>query len=121
MPRIRIQRLESELFKLISTVVTFQLRNKDLQMVTIKAIRLSNDLNHAKVYFSTLNDEKKEKVLAALRKSKGFIKRQIAEAKIMRIVPELTFEYDLVEEQARKLDDIFAKIRSEEVEADDNK
>lgn len=121
MPRIRIQRLESELFKLISNVVTFQLRNKNLQMVTIKAIRLSNDLSYAKVFISTLNDEKKEVVLAALRKSKGFFKRQIAAAKIMRIVPDLTFEYDELEVKARKLDDIFAQIHSEEIESDDDK
>ncbi|MDO9577820.1 MAG: 30S ribosome-binding factor RbfA [Candidatus Cloacimonadales bacterium] len=121
MPRIRIQRLESELFKLISNVVTFQLRNKNLQMVTIKAVRLANDLSYAKVFFSTLNEGKKDIVLADLRKSKGFIKRQIAAAQLMRIVPDLTFEYDEMEEKARKLDDIFAQIHSEEVESDDDK
>jgi len=120
MPRIRIQRLESELFKLISSVVTFQLRNKNLQFVTIKAIRLSNDLSYAKVFFTTLKDEKKEVVLEALRNSGGFIKRQIAEAKIMRVVPKLAFEYDEIDEQARKLDDIFAKIQSEKVSPNDD-
>jgi len=121
MARIRVQRLESELFKLISSIVTFQLRNKNLQMVTIKAIRLSNDLSYAKIFFSTLQDEKKEIVLNALRKSKGFFKKQIAIANIMRIVPELSFEYDEVDEKARKLDDIFAKIHSEEVKTHDDK
>jgi ribosome-binding factor A len=111
--------MESELFKLISNVVAFQLRNKDLQMVTIKSVRLSNDLSYAKIFFSTLQENKKELVLAALRKSKGYIKRQIAQANIMRLVPKLVFEYDDVEEKARELDDIFAKIHAEEVNPDD--
>jgi ribosome-binding factor A len=31
----------------------------------------------------------------------------------MRIIPELSFEYDITEEKARHLDDIFARIHNE--------
>lgn len=121
MPRIRIQRMESELMKIISSVVSLQLRNKDLQMVSITAIRLANDLSVAKVFFSTLPDERKQAALNALRKSKGFIKRQIAAANFMRVVPDLAFEYDDMEEKARKLDELFLKINSEKAETNDTK
>ena len=116
MARIRIQRLESELFKLISNVLTFKVRDKDLQMVNLSAVKLSNDFSYAKVFFSSL-DKNIPKVMAALERSKGFIKREIAAANFMRIVPELIFEFDELEEKARKMDEIFQKIHQEEDES----
>ena len=113
MARIRIQRLESELFKLISTVVNFKLRDRNLAMVTVTQLRLSNDLSHCRIYYSHLDINNKNAVATALKKSAGFIKREIAAAKFMRIIPELSFEFDTTEEKARHLDDIFARIHNE--------
>ncbi len=113
MARIRIQRLESELLKLLNKIINYTLRDKNLQMITITAVKLSNDMSHAKVYFTHLDKIKSEDVLNSLRKSKGFLKREIAEAKIMRIVPDLIFEYDEIEKTARHLDELFDKIHAE--------
>ena len=113
MARIRIQRLESELFKLISSVVNFKMRDRNLRMINISAVKLSNDMSHARIYFTSLDDAHHEKILQAFTKSKGFIKREIAAAKFMRTVPDLQFFYDETEENARHLDDLFAKIKSE--------
>ncbi|MCF7793107.1 MAG: 30S ribosome-binding factor RbfA [Candidatus Cloacimonetes bacterium] len=119
MPRIRIQRLESELFKLISTVLTFKVRDKDLQMVNVTEVKLTNDLAYAKIYYTTLEPNVK-KVQLGLERSKGFIKKEIAAAKFMRIVPELIFKFDDKAEKARRLDEIFAKIHQEEADTDEN-
>jgi len=113
MARIRIQRLESELLKLISNVVNFKMRDKNLRMINISAVRLSNDLSHAKIFFTSLDDLNHDKILQAFRKSKGFIKREIAAAKFMRMVPDLHFFYDETEEKARHLDELFAKLKFE--------
>lgn len=113
MARIRIQRLESELLKLISTAVSFKLRDKNLAMVTITHIRLSNDLSHCRIYYSHLDNNNKDAVATAFIKSAGFIKREIAAAKFMRIIPELSFEYDTTGEEARHLDELFTRIHNE--------
>ena len=113
MTRIRIQRLESELLKLISTVVNFKLRDKNLAMVTVTHIRLSNDLSQCRIYYSHLDLNNKNAVATAFKKSAGFIKREIAAAKFMRIIPELSFEYDTTEEKARHLEDLFSRIHNE--------
>ena len=113
MTRIRIQRLESELFKLISTVVNFKLRDKNLAMVTVTHIKLSNDLSQCRVFYTHLDTKNKNAVITAFKKSTGFIKREIAKAKFMRIIPEISFEYDTTEEKARHLDDLFTKIHNE--------
>jgi len=120
MSKIRIQRLEKELLKLMNNVLSFKIRDKNLTWVTITNIRLSNDMSHAKIYFSFLGENSKEEVLQSLQKSAGFFKNEIAKAKMMRTIPEIVFFYDELQENARKLDKILEKINSEKSEKDEN-
>ncbi len=113
MASIRVQRLEKELFKLITNVVNFKLRDRKLSFVTITQIKLSQDFAHAKIYFTHMSDFKHDDVLRALQRSSGFIKREIASHKFMRVIPELNFMYDKEAEKIRRLDDIFTKIHNE--------
>jgi ribosome-binding factor A len=119
MARIRIRRLEKELIKLISNTLLFKIRDKRLQSVTITAVRLTNDMSLMKVYFTHLGKESDQKVLTAINRSSGFIKKQIAEAKMMRRIPEIIFQYDDIADKAHKLEDIFAKIHEEEEQEND--
>ena len=114
MARIRIKRLESELQKIISNVISFKLRDKDLPMLTITEISLTNDMSYAKIYYTYFDDLNREKVQTILEKSSGTIKHEIARAKFMRKIPKLVFRYDEMEKGARVIDDIFTKIHSEE-------
>lgn len=113
MGSIRVQRLEKELLKLISNVLSFKMRDKRLHFVTVTQVKLSPDFSHCKIFFSHMSDYSHEVVLKALIKSSGFIKREIASMKFMRIIPEITFVFDKESEKVRRLDDIFAKINSE--------
>ncbi len=116
MARIRIKRLESELFKLLSTTISFKLRDNNLTMVTVTGVKLTNDLSYLRVFFSHFDETKTEDVLKSLNKSSGFLKNEIAKAKFMRRIPDISFEYDKLEENARDLDKIFAKIQAEQKE-----
>ena len=116
MARIRIKRLESELFKLLSTTINFKLRDNNLTMVTVTGVKLTNVLSYLRVFFSHFDETKTENVLRSLNKSSGFLKNEIAKAKFMRKIPDISFEYDKLEENARDLDKIFAKIQAEKKE-----
>jgi len=120
MARIRIKRLESELFKLLSSTISFKLRDNNLTMVTVTGVKLSNDLSYLRIFFSHFDNTKTEHVLKSLQKSSGFLKNEIAKAKFMRKIPEIIFEYDKLEEDARDLDKIFAKIRAEKRDNNDH-
>jgi ribosome-binding factor A len=113
MPRIRVQRFEKELLKLISKTINYKLRDKYLDFVTITEVKLTNDLSQAKVYYSHLSEYALEDIQKALEKSTGMIKQSIAELKLMRRIPEIIFIFDEVEENARKLDEIFTQIKTE--------
>jgi len=120
MPAIRIRRMEKELLKLMNNVLAFKIRDKNLTWVTITNMQLSRDMSYARMYFSFMGDNSKEKVLRALQKSAGFFKNEIAKAKMMRTIPEIVFFYDDLEEKAGKLEKIFEKIHSEKSESDED-
>jgi ribosome-binding factor A len=110
---VHIQRLEKELLKLISSVINNELRDKKLEWVSITSVSLTNDLSYLNVYYSHLEKTSTKNVQKALEKSSGYIKREIANKKMMRKIPEINFHYDSIEENARNLDKIFEKIHSE--------
>ena len=113
MVRIRIQRLEKELLKFINNIVIYKLRDNNLEWVSISAVKLSNDISHATIYFTFLGEKSPQNVLETLTKSSGFIKKELAAAKFLRQIPELIFLPDDLEKNARHLDNIFAKIHAE--------
>jgi len=110
---IRIKRLEKELFKIISRTVSFKLRDKRLSCVTITSVRLTNDMSLAKVYFTQYDKLADAVVQDTLQRSSGAIKKEIAALKLMRTIPNIRFQYDKLEDNARSLEDIFAQIRNE--------
>lgn len=113
MPSIRVQRFEKELKKLISKVVSFKLRDKNLAWVSITQVKLSPDFSNARVYFTHITNTSHAQVLSALKRGTGVIKQEIASAKMMRIIPAITFFYDDLEEKADQLEEIFQKIHQE--------
>ena len=110
---IRKKRIEKELLKIISSTVEFKLRDKYLNMVTITQVIISTDILYAKIYFNSPPNRNHDKIKEVLTKSSGFIKKEIAKAKILRAIPELTFIYDETEDNVKKLDEIFEKIHNE--------
>jgi ribosome-binding factor A len=81
MNTIRVKRIASSLQREISDIIANEIRDEDLKMVTVTAINLSNDLSYAKIFITTLFDDKKEKVLEDLNNAKGFIKSELCKRK----------------------------------------
>lgn len=61
--------------------------------ISITAVDVTPDLKYAKVYYSTLNGDKKE-IQKGLSSAQGFIRKRIAERLNLRITPEFTFIAD---------------------------
>jgi ribosome-binding factor A len=113
MSRIRIQRFEKELLKLISNTINYKLRDKNLDFITITDVKLSNDMSHAKFFYTHMSDQSRSEIQKTLEKSTGVIKQAIASAKLMRRIPDIIFQYDEIESNARNLDKIFEQIKAE--------
>jgi ribosome-binding factor A len=101
MPRFRrTDRINELLREEISVLVRDEVRDPRVGLATITAVETSPELDHARVYFTTLaEDEDREEVVAGLRSAAPFIRGQLGKRLHMRRIPELHFEVD------RKLDE----------------
>ncbi len=111
---IRKRRIEKELLKLISNTIEFKMRDKRLALVSIVDVKISEDLGYANIHYRTLSQKEKKEAEKAFQKAAGFIKNEIAKAKILRTIPELRFFYDDTEDRAEKIEELIKKIHEEE-------
>mgnify|MGYP002524286768 FL=1 len=86
----------------------------DINFVTITDVKVSNDLSYAKVYFTVLDEAKKDITLKALKEATGFIRHELRDRIEVRQIPDLTFVYDESIEEAKKIENIIEKLHEEE-------
>lgn len=111
---IHIKRLESMLISEISNILMTEAKDEDLKFVTITSMNLANDLSFAKVYFTTLNEDK-DKITKELNDASGFIRAILKKRKLdIRIMPELKFIYDDSMEYGNNIDSLIDKIKKED-------
>lgn len=106
----RLSRIEEELKREISNIINYELSNSNITgMVSVTKIKVSPDLSRARVFVTMLNSNKKN-TLAALKKSAGYIRREIAHRINLRTTPELIFEFDESIEYGARIDNILKEI-----------
>ncbi|QUH26327.1 30S ribosome-binding factor RbfA [Serpentinicella alkaliphila] len=105
----RVNRLNEEMKKYISHVVRNELKDPRVAMMTtITEVDVTRDLRYATVFVSVLGKQKeKEDTMEALKKSSGFIRREIGKRIKIRYIPEILFKLD---ESIEKSVDMFALI-----------
>lgn len=85
--------------------------------VIVSAVQVTNDLSLARVYVRVLEAEpdaaRKKKLLDALGRATGFLRRELAATLSLRRVPELRFAWDEGVDHASRLDEIFDEIRAD--------
>ena len=103
----RLDRVNEELKKTLSNVITFELQNSKVTgMVSVTKVRITPDFRYARVYVSLLNSKSNTKTMEGLKESAGFIRAQIAKTMNLRVTPELSFEMDDSMEYGAKIDKI---------------
>lgn len=110
----RLNRINEELKKEISQIISFELKNPDITgLISVTKAKITPDLKYAKIYVSMINSKNEEKTMEALKQSAGFIRSLIAKRINLRITPELVFEKDDSMEYGMKIDSILKKLNSE--------
>ncbi len=112
--KLKGERVSSDLVKEISMLLLTEVKDEDLKNVTITSANVSNDLSFAKVYFTTLDDYKRDKVLRDMNNAAGYFRSELAKRLDLRTVPELKFIYDDSIEYGQKIERIIEEINSKE-------
>jgi ribosome-binding factor A len=116
----RLNRINEELKKEISRVLTFELKNPNVTgLISVTRAKITPDFKYAKVYVSILNSKNLEKTMQGLKDSAGFIRAQIAKTINLRITPELVFELDDSMEYGMKIDNILKEINEDNNQKED--
>jgi ribosome-binding factor A len=110
---IRIKRLNHAFMEEISMILMEEVRDEDLKFLTITGCDITNDLSYAKVYFTVLDKDKKEKVLEDINNAASFIRGKLSERIEIRHTPELKFIYDDSIEYGEKIEKIIDKLHKE--------
>ena len=101
----RTDRLNEQLRQEITLLVRDEVRDPRVGLATITAVQTSPELDHAKVYFTTLaEDDERKEVLAGLHSAAPFLRRELGKRMHIRRVPELHFEIDRVLEEAQRIE-----------------
>lgn len=109
MQNLRIERANSEVEKVLSDILRNRVNDPRLkEFITITYVNLSVDFRHCKVGISVYTGDKNA-VIKQLRKSEGFIKRELIKEVKLPYTPELTF---ILDEGAKHSDDINAILET---------
>lgn len=84
----------------------------DNAFVTIADVKMSPDLGVARIFISMMLAKNKEKTLEKLNLHKKEIRKALGEkiGKQVRIIPELIFFIDEVEENAQRIEDLIKNL-----------
>ena len=83
--------------------------------ITITRVKVSPDLQVARVYYTTMGDEAARKQTAkALERATGFFRRHVGDRLQLRRVPELQFHFDESVAHQDRVEQILRELHDEE-------
>ena len=107
----RNTRLEGEIRSVMSELLRVEVNDPRLTDVTVSLIRLSADRSKAKVYFSVIGDEEREREASdGFSAASAFLRRQLGQKMRLRVVPSLEFLRDTSYEYGDRMERLFDRL-----------
>ena len=113
METVKLERYNNAFMEQLNIILGTETKNPILKQVVVNAIKITNDLSFAKVYFTCFNEDR-NLVLKELNDSKGYLRHELSEKIDIRHTPELEFIYDESIEYGKKIEDMIEKLHNEE-------
>ena len=115
----RIDRISEEVRREVDAIIRSELGDPRINgTFSITRAEVTGDLRYAKIYVSVLEDDKRECLMEALRKAKGFIRRSLGKRMVIRYSPELIFISDKNIEYGVHIAKVLAEAAKSEENAD---
>ena len=111
----RADRVAALIKEELGVILLRGIKDPRIGFVTITDVQVSDDLKHARVFYSVLgDDDKKEETAKGLEQARGFLQRDIAHTLKLRFTPRLSFAADSSLDEGIKIDGIIRKIHEAE-------
>ena len=114
MPKYKIARIASDIQRYLGDIIINDVNDEILKSITITGCDVTNDLSYAKVYFTVLDDSKKEEVLKSLNKAANFIEISLSKKIDIRKMPQISFHYDNSYEYGKSIEEKIKEIHAKE-------
>jgi ribosome-binding factor A len=117
----RRDRVGEMLREKIALILLHKSRDPRLQTITVTSVEVSDDLRRAKVFYLTRGQEAELPFIQkALQKAAGFIKQELAQEHILRVMPELTFRVDESWQRGERVAVLLRQVHQETPPPDDS-
>lgn len=110
----RPQRVGDQIRSELSELIAREVKDPGIGFVTITFVKVSADLQVARVYYTALGDATAQRNTAkALERAKPFLRHQLAQRIRLRRAPELAFQYDESIAREERIESLLEEIRQE--------
>ena len=114
MVHTRASRVGDQIQAEIASLLTREVHDPGIGFLTITQVKVSPDLQQARVYYTCIGDDKAKRESArALDRAKPFLRRQVGQRLRLKRVPELTFFFDQSIEQGDRVERILQELKTE--------
>ena len=110
----RTDRINEQIRRELADLIRLELKDPRVSLVTLTDVEITADYTHAKVFYTTLvGAEQREQIARGLKRSAGFLRRELGKRVRIHHSPELHFVYDASVERGTQLSSLIDEaIRS---------
>jgi len=113
----RAARLAQRVKVLMAQSLRSVIKDERIDNVTVTDARVTNDLQHATVYYTVFGEaEAKTEVAALLAQKTGALRKELGRNLTIRLTPTVEFVPDEIPESASHLEELLAKAREKDAE-----
>ncbi|WP_459643030.1 30S ribosome-binding factor RbfA [Kineococcus sp. NUM-3379] len=103
----RARKLADRIKVIVAEALESRVKDPRLGFITVTDARVTNDLQHATLYYTVLGDEEAHAgTAAALESARGVLRAEVGKRTGVRLTPTLTFTADVVPETAAQMEEL---------------
>ena len=111
----RARRVADQMQRELSELIRLEIKDPRVGMLTITEVEVTRDMDHAKVFFTTLGGKPEhDACLEGLQRASGFLRTQLSQRMQLRQVPKLSFVYDHSVERGVQLSQLIESAVAED-------
>jgi ribosome-binding factor A len=117
MPGAWLDKTAEQIKQIIASTLERRIKDPRLGFITITDVRLTGDGHEATVFYTVLGDDTdRAGTQAALRSATGLLRSTVGKKLGMKFTPTLTFQLDVLDEDASVIEEALAKARAADEE-----
>lgn len=114
----RQQRVAQQIQREVALILQREIQGPELSFITVAQVKVSGDLQHAKIYVTFFNDDAQaiQKGMEVLQESTSYIRSLLARALRLRVMPEIAFIYDDTLKEGLRLSALITRSVSDDAQ-----